>query len=78
MERFNPGDRVVCVKPSHHLLCGKVYTVDVDEDEDSFGGRLVYFKELPGEGYFHWRVMLHEAAADVGTFPFLIPGPGRV
>lgn len=83
MERFNPGDRVECVNPNSQTKRGAVYTVVEDTDDDLFGGRLVDLKEVDSS-VFHWRLKLVKVAPppkpelEVGTFPFLNPGAGRV
>lgn len=75
-EQFKPGDRVVCVNtfgtdPEDGLARGARYTVK--EAEAGF----VVLEGVHGDWYPH-RFRLVEAPVEVGTFPFLNPGPGRV
>lgn len=83
---FSPGQRVVCVNPGlTHLVKGKTYEVrrvrrDIPE--------AVWVKDPEARiGFYLWRFAAvakpsprppFGQESDVGTFPFLNPGKGRV
>lgn len=74
--RFRKGEKVVCVAAvAGYLAVGRKYSVEAcyEAGRDMF----VALKELGG----YWYASRFDRAVDtvqVGTFPFLNPGPGRV